>query len=120
VSAPLQPSLELPIITGMLVEWRQVASFLGAMLASGGAVIASVVAWVTRVNLCEGSCHVPPVLEAQLVVALAGLVPALVLLYATARWRTRLAVWALMSGIAIYAAWGLLNNVAVHGSLFGG
>lgn len=86
-----------------------------------GALFACFIAWLTRVLLCEGpDCRPPPVLETQLIVALVGLLPVAVLIYAVARGRTRLAVGALASGLTIYAAWALLNNLAVHGSLFGG
>jgi hypothetical protein len=104
----------------MLTDWRQVVSFLGAMCAFGGALVASFIALVTQANLCEGCRHPSPILDLQLMVALVGLAPAATLLYATARWRPRLAAWALASGVVTYALWGLMNNVAVHGSLFGG
>jgi hypothetical protein len=99
---------------------RQAGWFVGALFAFGGALIATFFAWLTRVNLCEANCHAPAILEIQLIIAVAGLVPAAVLLYATAVGHTRLAVRALAIGILTYAAWGLLNNTAVHGSAFGG
>lgn len=90
-------------------------------MAVPGAAIACFVAWLTRVAVCEDGCpaHIRPIFELQLVVALAGLVPVLVLVSATAFWRPRTAAAALVIGLAIYAGWALLNNFAAHGSAFG-
>jgi len=87
----------------MLTERRQVISFLGAICAFGGALVASFIALLTRANLCDGCRHPSPILDVQLVVALVGLPPAVALLYATARWRPRLGARALASGVLIYA-----------------
>ena len=105
---------------GMESELRQALAVLGAICAFVGALAAAFIAWLTRVNLCEASCHPPAAMEAQLVLGLVGLIPAAVLVYAVARSRWRLAAWTLAIGIVLYAAWGLLNNLTVHGSLFGG
>jgi hypothetical protein len=101
-------------------EFRHLLVAVGAVAVSAAAGVAAFFAWVTRTHLCEANCHPSVPLEAQLIVALVGLVPVAVLLYAVAFGRKRLAACALVIGLAVYAAWGLLNNLAVHGSLLGG
>jgi Na+/proline symporter len=53
-------------------------------------------------------------MTAQLVVGLAGLVPAAVMAYFAFRDARRLAVAALLVGLVLWAGWVLLNDAAVH------
>lgn len=100
---------------------RPVFSVL-AWVAVPGALVACFFAWLTRRAVCEDGCpaHIRPIFDLQLIVAIAGLLPVLVLVYATVSWRPKTAAVALVVGLAIYAGWGVLNNLAVHGSAFGG
>jgi hypothetical protein len=106
-------------MTRMRDELRALAA-VGAVCACVGAAVGAYVAWLTWRAGCEPSCHPSGLVRAQLALGLAGLVPAAVLLFATVWQRKRLALVALANGVAIYAAWGLVNNLSVHGSLFGG
>jgi hypothetical protein len=90
-----------------------------AVIALLGALVAAWIAWITKVSTCEPDCH-GGLLDVQLIVSLAGLAPAAILLFATSTGLRRLALLALVAAVMAYGAWGLLNNLAVHGSLFGG
>ena len=87
----------------------------GALVALVGAVFAVFIANLTQADY-EGHDSVYTV---QLVVALVGLLPAGCLVYAAAAGRRNLAVTALVTGVLAYGSWALLNNLAVHGSVFG-
>jgi hypothetical protein len=91
----------------------------GAHVAFGGALVAAFFAYVTKKASCEPDCR-GGVLTVQLVLAVAGLLPAGSLVYAAVSGRRRLAAIALVTGVLVYGSWALLNNVAVHGSPFGG
>jgi hypothetical protein len=88
-----------------------IAGAILAVLATGPAIFA---AWLTRVNICGGACH-NSLFDVQLVLAVVGLLPAGTLIYATWTGRRRLAVLSLVTGLVVYALWGLLNDAAVHG-----
>ena len=88
---------------------HRIAARLGALLACYAALFACFIAWLVHVNGREGAPHVSSNLDPQLILALAGLLPAALLVYATAFWRLKLALAALTTGIAVYAAWGLLQ-----------
>ena len=95
------------------------AVITAAVTASLAALVAIWIALITRVSTCEPDCHGGRI-DVQLVVSLVGLVPVGALLFATVTGRRRLAVFALLAGVITYGVWGVLNNLAVHGSLFGG
>jgi hypothetical protein len=90
-------------------------ALLGALLALLLAGLAALIGLVTEANICETSCTTRGLVTAQLVLALLGLVPAVILLLAVALHYRRVAVTALIVGVLIYGAWGLLNDAAVHG-----
>ncbi len=93
-------------------EWRQIAWIAIASLGFTGALVACGVAWWFRTGPCETAiCTSSSVLDAQLIVALLGLLPAAGLLYAVARTRTRLAVATLTAALATYTAWALLSRL---------
>jgi hypothetical protein len=81
------------------------------------ACVAAYVAWVSEALLSSGESgsHGTPLLTAQLVVALAGLIPAGLFARALNRHDERQTVLWLAIGIVVYVAWGVLNDAAVHG-----
>lgn len=81
------------------------------------AVAACFATWLALVSkglLCETACRTS-LFTAQLLVAVAGLVPVGVLLYAALRGRRELALVSFFVTILVYLAWGALNDAAVHG-----
>ena len=93
----------------MRAEWRQIGWIAIASFGFTGALVACYFAWVFRALPCETAiCTSSSVRDGQMILALVGLLPAAVLLYAVAQRRTRLAMATLMAGLAIYAAWALL------------
>ena len=92
-----------------------VAAAITAFCLAGFAVI---VADATKVLICEGDSGTTcptSLMTTQLVVAIAGLVPAGALLFAVIANHRRLAQAALVVAPLTYAGWGVLNDVAVHG-----
>jgi hypothetical protein len=83
-----------------------------------GACFAVFFAWVTDAILSSGESgsHQTPLLIIQLVVAVAGLVPAGLFARSFFRHDSRAGLW-LIIGILTYLAWGLLNDAAVHGHI---
>jgi hypothetical protein len=73
---------------------------------------------LTKQLICYGdagtSCRMG-LMNAQLVAAVAGLLPAGGLVWAVWTKRRRLAVAIFVVGVAVYAGWGVLNDAAVHG-----
>jgi hypothetical protein len=90
------------------------AASFGALVALLATLPAVFVAWLTRANGCEPICP-NGLVTTQLIVAVAGVVPAAVLVYACGTGRRRLALVALAVGIIVYAGWGLLNDASLHG-----
>lgn len=83
------------------------------VIALAGALAATLFAWATKDNLCEPNCNVR--VSMQLILAIAGLVPTLIFVYATVAGHRRLARAALITSVLVYAAWALFNDAAVHG-----
>jgi hypothetical protein len=85
------------------------------LLAAALAVLpALAIDWLACENQGTPACERKELARAQLYVALAGLVPALLLAVDTWRGSRRAFVW-LALGLVVYAVWGLLADAAVHG-----
>ena len=92
---------------------------LGALLLLGAAAFAFLVAGVVNWLACENegteACSRQDLASAQFILAMIGLVPALVLVVAAAFGRKRMAALALAVGVPLYLAWAFLMDAAVHG-----
>ena len=97
----------------------RVAYLLGALALFGGAAFALLVAGVVNWLACENkgseACGRQSLASAQFIVALVGLAPAFLLIVAAAFGKRRLALLALGVGLAVYFAWALMMDAAVHG-----
>jgi cell division protein FtsW (lipid II flippase) len=83
----------------------------------GAALIAAFLAYITNglLSTSDAGDHETPLLIWQLIVALAGLLPAVLFAWALHRHRDRQALLWLVTGIVVYLAWGVLNDASVHG-----
>lgn len=99
--------------THTTAAWREVAAFA----AVSGAFIAAGVGYFTWGELGYNGVrsHPTPLLVAQLVVALGGLVPAGLFAYSLIEAHKRRAVVFGVALLVTYLAWGVLNDAAVHG-----
>jgi hypothetical protein len=89
---------------------------LGALLAFGAALAATFVAGVLDWLACEsGTCFREGLAHLQFVVALAGLVPTVILVVAFLIERSQLTRWSLGISLVTYLAWALLADAAHHG-----
>jgi hypothetical protein len=93
---------------------------IGLALAPLAGAFATVpVAWAIDWLACEEetseACTRQDLADSQHVLAWVGLVPALVFTLAFLTRRRRLAWPALAAAVAVYAAWALLADAAVHG-----
>jgi hypothetical protein len=81
------------------------------------AVFAAFIAYLTNGLLSTGDSgsHETPLLIWQLIIAITGLLPAGLFTWTVCTWRDRQARLWLATGIAVYLAWGLLNDASVHG-----
>jgi hypothetical protein len=97
----------------------RVAYLLGALALLGGAAFAFLVAGVLNWLACENegseACSRQDLASAQFVLAMIGLVPALVLVVAAALSKRRMAILALSVGVPLYFAWAILMDAAIHG-----
>jgi drug/metabolite transporter (DMT)-like permease len=87
---------------------------LGSLAAFLAALFAVFIAALTKSLICETVCH-KSLTTAQLVVAVAGLLPVGGLFLAAVLGKRRLALVTLLVGVLTYVAWGVLNDAAVHG-----
>lgn len=93
----------------------------GAVAALIAALFAVWIADITKGLICEGDMQTAAsacrntLMTTQLVVALAGLAPVSLLLYAVLRGHRKLALLYFVVAVLIYLAWGVLNDAAVHG-----
>lgn len=87
---------------------------VGAVLA---ACVAAFIAYATNGVLSteESGSHETPLLIAQAIVGLVGLLPVGLFARALVRRRDFQAVVWLCIGVVVYLVWGLLNDAAVHG-----
>ena len=76
--------------------------------------VAFAIDWVACENQGTPACERKDLAQAQFYVAIAGVVPALLLVVDTWRGRRRAVAW-FAFGLAVYVAWGLLADAAVHG-----
>jgi hypothetical protein len=94
-------------------------ALLVALVALGGACIAvfaaNAVNWLACESAGSEACERQDLASTQLVVAAAGLVPAIVLVVAVARGNRRLTALALVVGVPLYLGWAILVDAAVHG-----
>jgi hypothetical protein len=85
----------------------------------GGAVCAFLVAgaadWLACENEGTPACNRQDLAHTQFILAVIGLVPALVLVVAAALRRKWLAAVTLGIGVPLYLAWAVLLDAAVHG-----
>jgi hypothetical protein len=98
---------------------RRVLAALAALALLGGAGFAVLVGWTAQWLACENegteACARADLALATYVLAIVGLVPAVVLLLAALFSKRRLAIGALAVGVLLYLAWALLLDAAVHG-----
>jgi uncharacterized membrane protein len=78
-------------------------------------LVAGVVDWLACENEGTPACSRQDLAFGQFILAVIGLVPALVLVVATALRKKRLAALALAVGVPLYLAWAGLLDAAVHG-----
>jgi hypothetical protein len=91
-------------------------AFAGAVAVAIAATVAIVFAYVLMKSGCDYyGCHRDAKYDIQFAAACIGLIPVVVLLWATAAGRPRPAAVALLLTIVCYAVWGVLAGVAVHG-----
>ncbi len=92
---------------------------LAALALLGGAGFAVLVGWTVQWLACENegteACARTDLALATYVLAIVGLVPAVVLLLAALFSKRRLAIGALAFGVLLYLSWALLLDAAVHG-----
>ena len=97
----------------------RVVCLLIALALLGGAVVAFLAAGLVNLLACENegtpACSRQDLAFGQFILAVIGLVPALVLLVAAALRKKRLAALALAVGVPLYLAWAVLLDAAVHG-----
>ena len=97
----------------------RVVGFLAALALVGAAAFAFLVAGVVNWLACENegteACSRQDLASAQFILAIVGLVPALVLVVAAALGKKRLALLALVVGVPLYLAWAFLMDAAIHG-----
>ena len=94
-------------------------SVLALLAAAFGAFIAYLTYWILCFSESGGSTMCPEgepttTMSAQLVVGLAGVIPALAMALFAFRGAQRLAVAALVLGLVWWAGWAFLNDAAVH------
>jgi hypothetical protein len=94
-------------------------ALLAALAALGGAcfavLVANAVNWLACENEGSEACERQDLASTQLVVAIAGLAPAIVLVVAAARGNRRITALALVVGVPLYLGWAILVDAAVHG-----
>jgi hypothetical protein len=94
-------------------------SVVAVVAAAFGALAAYATYWAMCFSESGGSTMCPEgepttTMSAQLVVGLVGVVPAILMACFAFRGAKRLAVAALVLGLALWAGWAFLNDAAVH------
>ena len=87
--------------------------FFVSLFGALGAIVAIWAAYLTKYASCEPECP-GGLYDVQLVVAFVGGIPVGFMVWAAFTNRLRLALVLLVVSLATYAAWGLLNDAAVH------
>ena len=90
------------------------AAVLGALTACFAALFAVFIAAIAKSLIYETVCR-NGLMTAQLIVAIAGLVPVGALFVAAVRGHRGLAFLTFILSVITYIAWGVLNDAAVHG-----
>jgi hypothetical protein len=97
----------------------RVVYLLIALALLGGAVFALLVAGAANWLACENqgtpACARQDLAFGQFILAMIGLVPALLLVVAVAVRKRWVATLALAVGVPLYLAWAVLLDAAVHG-----
>jgi hypothetical protein len=97
---------------------RYLLYVIESIVLFAGACFSVLPAWVATWLACENqgtpACERKPLADAQFVVACVGVAPAILLVWDTVRRSRRALLW-LGMGVAIYAAWPLLLDAAIHG-----
>jgi hypothetical protein len=100
-------------------EMARILGLLAAVGVFGAACVAVLAAtavdWLACENEGTPACARQDLASTQQMVALVGLVPAVVLIVAAALGKRRLALLALAIGVPLYLAWAVLLDAAVHG-----
>jgi hypothetical protein len=100
------------------MAWR-VVSVLAALALLGGAGFAVLAGYAVNWLACENqgtpACARQDLALAQFQLALVGLIPAFVLVFAVVLRKRRVAVAAVALGVTLYLTWALLLDAAVHG-----
>jgi hypothetical protein len=98
-------------------EVRLLSAILGALAL--GALAAVLSAVLTNAVLCDDptaeSCTRHVLGSVQLGLALFGLLPLAAAAWACMRRRTRVTVLWICVALAVYLAWGIFNDAAIHG-----
>lgn len=98
---------------------QRAVALLAALVALCGAsfavLLANAVNWLACESQGSEACERQDIASTQLVVAIAGLVPAIILVVAVARGNRRLTALALVVGVLLYLGWAILLDAAVHG-----
>ena len=98
---------------------KRAVALLAALVALGAAcfavMAATAVDWLACENEGTEACGRQDLASTQQVVAIIGLIPAIVLVVAGARGNQRLTVLALLVGLPLYVGWAILVDAAVHG-----
>jgi hypothetical protein len=102
-----------------LCDMARVLGLIAAFGALAGACFAALIAmladWIACENQGTEACARQDLASTQSTVAIVGLVPAVVLVVAAALGKRRLALVAFVVGVALYLAWAVLLDAAVHG-----
>lgn len=97
----------------------RVVYLLIALALFGGAVVAFLAAGLVNLLACENegtpACSRQDLAFGQYILAMIGLVPALVLVVAAAVRKKWVAALALAVGVPLYLTWAVLLDAAVHG-----
>jgi hypothetical protein len=100
-------------------EMARILGLLAAVGAFGAACVAVLAAtaadWLACENEGTEACARQDLASTQQMVAVVGLVPAVVLVVAAALGKRRLALLALAVGVPLYLGWAVLLDAAVHG-----
>jgi hypothetical protein len=94
-------------------------SIAAVVAAAFGALVAYSTYWAMCFSESGGSTMCPEgeataTMSAQLIVGLVGVAPAILMAFFAFRGAKRLAVAALVLGLALWAGWAFLNDAAVH------
>lgn len=100
------------------MQLRYLLYVLASVVLLAAACFSVLPAWAVKWLACENqgtpACERQALADDQFIVACIGVIPAILLVWDTVRRSRRALVW-LGIGIAIYIAWALLFDAAIHG-----